>query len=249
MAVMSSNFLYLNWPAPMQVKALSTIRQGGFSKPPFDSFNLGMHVGDDEQDVKNNRALLTQSLPHPPKWLDQTHSADIITIDEANSQTYQTSQADGFYTRLSNVPLAIMTADCLPIFLTDKQGTQIAIVHAGWRGLAQGIIKNALSLFSGNPADIIAYLGPAIGPLAFEVGEDVVNSFAPKLFSPCFNKQENGKFLADIFAIASLQLKELQVEQIYSELLCTYTDPVRFFSYRRDGQTGRLAHLIWLSKS
>ncbi|MBE0362628.1 yfiH [Pseudoalteromonas ulvae UL12] len=246
---MSSNLLHLNWPAAKQVNALSTTRQGGFSKPPFDSFNLGLHVGDDQHDVQKNRTLLTQSLPRTPKWLDQTHSADIIIIDETNYQTYHTSQADGFYTRLFDVPLAIMTADCLPIFLADKQGTQIAIVHGGWRGLAEGIIKNTLSLFSSNPADVIAYLGPAIGPLAFEVGEDVVRSFSGDEFDKCFKKQTNGKFMADIFAIASVQLNALQVEQIYSDKLCTFSDPARFFSYRRDGETGRLAHLIWLSKS
>ncbi|TMP47773.1 MULTISPECIES: peptidoglycan editing factor PgeF [unclassified Pseudoalteromonas] len=233
------------WTAPNTVSALSTIRQGGVSVAPFDSFNVGLHVGDDEQAVLANRALLTNQLPNPAVWLNQTHSSDVIVIDE-KSDLSQVRAADALYTRLVKQPLAIMTADCLPVLLCSSSGEEVAAVHGGWRGLAQAILANTVSHFQAPANDIIAWLGPAIGPSQFEVGQDVKDSFC--LQNPVHQQAftaKHEKYMADIYLLARQQLAQLGVVKIYGGEYCTVTDKSQFFSYRRDGQTGRMASLIW----
>jgi YfiH family protein len=233
------------WTAPNTVSALSTIRQGGVSVAPFDSFNVGLHVGDDEQAVLANRALLTNQLPNPAVWLNQTHSSDVIVIDE-KSDLSQVRAADALYTRLMKQPLAIMTADCLPVLLCSSSGDEVAAVHGGWRGLAQAILANTVSHFQAPANDIIAWLGPAIGPSQFEVGQDVKDSFC--LQNPVHQQAftaKHEKYMADIYLLARQQLAQLGVVKIYGGEYCTVTDKSQFFSYRRDGQTGRMASLIW----
>ncbi|WP_217874554.1 peptidoglycan editing factor PgeF [Pseudoalteromonas shioyasakiensis] len=233
------------WTAPKTVSALSTTRQGGVSVAPFDSFNVGLHVGDDEQAVLANRALLTNQLPNPAVWLNQTHSSDVVEVDEL-SDLSEVRSADALYTRLVKQPLAIMTADCLPVLLCSSSGDEVAAVHGGWRGLAQGILASTVSHFQAPASDIIAWLGPAIGPLQFEVGQEVKECFCSQnpVHQQAFTAKHE-KYMADIYLIARQQLAQLGVVNIYGGEHCTATDKTQFFSYRRDGQTGRMASLIW----
>ncbi|MEZ7277509.1 peptidoglycan editing factor PgeF [Pseudoalteromonas sp. 68 DY56-GL68] len=233
------------WTAPKTISALSTTRKGGVSVAPFDSFNVGLHVGDDEQAVLANRELLTNQLPNPAVWLNQIHSSDVVVIDE-RSDLNQVRSADALYTRLAKQPLAIMTADCLPVLLSSTSGDEIAAIHGGWRGLAQGILANTLTHFKALPNDIIAWFGPAIGPSEFEVGQEVkacfceLNANHQHAFTP-----RGDKYLADIYLLARQQLMQLGVVNIFGGEHCTVSDKSQFFSYRRDGETGRMASLIW----
>lgn len=235
------------WITPKNIKSFTTTRKGGVSKPPFDSFNIAYHVNDNPNDILTNRALLHEQLPCSAVWLEQIHSNKVI---EVNSKTDLNivEQADALFTKEKNIPLAIMTADCLPILLTDKKGSQIAAIHGGWRGLAGGIINNTVACFDCNPSDIKAWLGPAIGPERFEVGQDVIDAFSKLNINHLsgFKPQKNGKFLADIFVLAQQLLIQLGISNISSEQRCTYDDPELFYSYRRDNQTGRMASLIWI---
>ena len=233
------------WTAPKTISALSTTRKGGVSVAPFDSFNVGLHVGDDEQAVLANRELLTNQLPNPAVWLNQIHSSDVVVIDE-DSDLNQVRSADALYTRLAKQPLAIMTADCLPVLLSSTSGDEIAAIHGGWRGLAQGILANTLTHFKALPNDIIAWFGPAIGTSEFEVGQEVkacfceLNANHQHAFTP-----RGDKHLADIYLLARQQLAQLGVVNIFGGEYCTVSDKSQFFSYRRDGETGRMASLIW----
>ncbi|WP_045386625.1 peptidoglycan editing factor PgeF [Vibrio rotiferianus] len=234
-----------NWPAPKNVKAFASTRVGGFSSAPYQGLNLGAHVGDDPSIVEKNRAWLAQqaNMPSAPIWLNQTHST---VVAQVSAPTTQVLDADGVFTSASNVVCSAMTADCLPVLLTNTQGTQVAAVHAGWRGLANGIVENALELFSG---EVMAWLGPAIGPQAFEVGEDVLQAFvdfdsqAHQAFTP---RDVEGKWLADMSKLATLRLNKLGITQVFDSGLCTFQDKEDFYSYRRDGVTGRQATFIWI---
>ncbi|NOJ20129.1 peptidoglycan editing factor PgeF [Vibrio jasicida] len=234
-----------NWPAPKNVKAFSSTRVGGFSSAPYQGLNLGAHVGDELSLVEKNREWLAQqaNMPTAPIWLNQTHST---VVTQVSAPTLQVLDADGIYTCSSNVICSAMTADCLPVLLTNMQGTQVAAVHAGWRGLANGIIENALELFSG---EVMAWLGPAIGPKAFEVGEDVLQAFmdfdsqAHQAFTP---RDVEGKWLADMSKLATQRLNKLGVTQVFDSGLCTFQNKDDFYSYRRDGVTGRQATFIWI---
>ncbi|WP_440053601.1 peptidoglycan editing factor PgeF [Pseudoalteromonas sp. T1lg65] len=233
-----------NWPLTHQVGVLSTTRIGGVSTSPYQSFNLAFHVGDNAEHVAENRRLLHGYVPNPIVWLEQVHGADVVNVDK-QFEIAQIHKADALFTRLPQQPLAIMTADCLPILLASRDGQEVAAIHGGWRPLSLSIIEKTLACFSASRDDIYAWLGPAIGPTAFEVGEDVVAAFShldqPGLFKPC----HDGKYFANIFAIATTQLHDAGVNQIYGEQLCTVNEPERFFSYRRDTVTGRMATLIW----
>jgi len=237
------------WSTPKNIKSLTTTRKGGVSKPPFNSFNIAYHVSDNSNDVSANRALLHELLPHNAIWLEQIHSNKVIVIT-SKTDLYKVEQADALFTKEINIPLAIMTADCLPILLTDEKGTQIAAIHGGWRGLASGIIENTFENFDCEPSQISAWLGPAIGPQNFEVGQDVVDAFSKLDMSylNAFNPQKNGKFYADIFLIAKQLLNKLGITQVTSEQQCTVNEPELFYSYRREGKTGRMASLIWINK-
>ena len=245
-------FISPDWPAPANVKALQTTRNGGVSQAPFESLNLGAHVGDDVLAVAKNRQLLSPYLPSEPVWVNQVHGTEVI--DAAKSTCLQ--NADASFTTQANVVCVTMTADCLPVLLCDKAGTVVAAVHAGWRGLCDGAIEAAVNKMHVNPSEVLAWLGPAISPDAFEVGYDVRQQFiaqdsqAEQAFKPHAEHQLNGKWLCDMYLIAQQRLKKLGVKQIYgggiNEGFCTYTDEIRFFSFRRDNVTGRMASMIWL---
>ena len=238
------------WQLPENVRALTTTRLGGVSGPPFNSFNLGAHVNDVAANVAQNRHKLAVQCGLPDtslQWLNQTHG---ITVCEAKPDAI-IRDADASYSTSQGVACVIMTADCLPVLLCDKQGRQVAAVHAGWRSLAGGIIEATLATFS-QPLDVTAWLGPAIGPTAFEVGKDVVDAFCAKFpesarsaFSP--SPDTSNKWLADLNLLARIRLQSQGVTAISGGDFCTFNDESRFYSYRRDGQTGRMASLIWLT--
>ncbi|MGF1778912.1 peptidoglycan editing factor PgeF [Vibrio nomapromontoriensis] len=235
------------WVTHPSITSVTSTREEGGSKAPFDGLNIGTHVGDCASDVMMNRQKLMEraSMPSSPIWLNQTHSTTIAII---TSSTNDVIDADAAFTRQPNVVLSAMTADCLPILLASKDGDEIAAVHAGWRGLADGIVENAIDCFAG---DIQAWIGPAISRDAFEVGDDVKNVFCrlDTRFELAFQaKKEPGKWLADLAFIAQLKLERAGVMDITQSGLCTYADPKRFFSYRRDGQTGRMASFVWINR-
>lgn len=242
-----------DWPAPAGVRAYISTRVGGMSVPPYASNNLGLHVGDDPLAVEKNRAQLGMQLGlvRPPQWLEQVHGVKVIRAKPDGV----VRTADGSYSNQRGQACLVMTADCLPILLCDKQGTQVAALHCGWRSLAKGICARGLQTFCGNPGDIIAYLGPAISQPQFEVGVDVLSAFFNAARNPLHAEQVAAAFVpgqrplhfyADIYALARAELKALGVEQVYGGGLCTYGDEERFYSYRRDKATGRMASLIWL---
>lgn len=242
-------FITAQWHAPKQVKALTTTRLNGFSEAPFDSLNLGDHVEDDAARVAQNRTQLLQGLglDRSPQWLQQVHGTEVIKA----SSDGVVHQADACWSNEAGQVCVVMTADCLPVFFTDKQGQKVAVAHAGWRGLLDGVLENTLEIFN-DPEDVFVWFGPAIGPSAFEVGEEVLEQFAAKqpesktAFAPVQGKL--GKYLANIYKLAEMRLKRAGVSEISGCDLCTYTDQERFFSYRRDGKTGRMASLIWIEK-
>ncbi len=240
-----------NWNAPNNVKAFASTRVGGFSTGAYQGLNLGTHVGDDVSLVESNRTWLKQqaNMPAAPVWLNQTHSTDVVTVIEPTTDILD---ADGAFTTAKGVVCSAMTADCLPVILTDTNGTQVAAVHAGWRGLAGGIIENAVAKFSNLDSEnkIIAWLGPAIGKQAFEVGDDVLEafvSFDPQAKLAFKAKPEQGKWLANMSQLATQRLEKVGVSEVTDSNLCTFSDPDAFYSYRRDGITGRQATFIWLN--
>ena len=242
------DFIFPNWPVPANVVALQTTRLGGVSGAPYASLNLGAHVNDDPIAVAKNRQLLSPYLPNEPVWVNQVHGIEVI--DAAQSACLQ--NADASFTTKPNVVCVTMTADCLPVLLCDKAGTVVAAVHAGWRGLCDGVIEAAVNKLPVEHSEILAWLGPAIGPNAFEVGSEVRAQFIAKDAQATSAFQTNGnKWLGDIYQIARQRLNYLGVTQIYggsvNEDFCTYTDATRFYSFRRDDVTGRMASLIWLA--
>ncbi|MGD8116333.1 peptidoglycan editing factor PgeF [Vibrio sp. TRT 29B02] len=236
-----------NWPAAKHIKAFSSTRGEVFSVGAYQGLNLGTHVGDDYAIVEKNRHWLAQkaSMPSAPVWLNQTHSTVVVNLD---APTNEVLDADGAFTEHQGVVCSAMTADCLPVLLTNVSGTQVAAVHAGWRGLAHGIIENAVEKFEG---EVMAWIGPAIGPRAFEVGQDVVEAFTciePRAIDAFEPRTQQGKWLADMNLLVTQRLRRVGVEQIFYSNLCTYSDSERFYSYRRDGITGRQATFIWIEK-
>lgn len=242
------DFIIPAWPAPAHVKALQTTRSGGVSHAPYASLNLGAHVNDDPLAVMHNRQLLAPYLPSAPVWINQVHGIEIIAAETVSSL----QNADGAYTKSQNVVCVTMTADCLPVLLCDIQGTVVAAVHAGWRGLCDGVIEAALDKMAIPACEILAWLGPAIGPHAFEVGADVRAQFIAhdQQASLAFQPQAN-KWRCDLYLLATQRLNKRGVRQIYgggvNADFCTYSDADRFYSFRRDNVTGRMATLIWLS--
>lgn len=236
------------WPAPAHVNALTTTRLGGVSAAPYDSLNLGDHVEDEVSAVLENRLRLSSQLglTQSPQWLSQVHGVDVV---EALSDGL-VREADACWSHQPGQACIVMTADCLPVFFTDRQGSRVAVAHAGWRGLADGVLEKTLQQFS-DPTQVICWLGPAIGPQAFEVGGEVRTQFCDLLaesesaFIPVQNQDD--KWLADIYRLARLRLSAAGVHQVLGGEHCTYTESDLFFSYRRDGVTGRMASVIWLS--
>lgn len=237
------------WPAPATVRAFVTYRTGGCSEDPYASNNLATHVGDDPQSVAANRRWLNAELSiAEPCWLEQVHGIKLVDAAAASG----TQVADGSYSGRSGPVCAVMTADCLPLLLCDSAGSQVAAVHCGWRGLAAGIISRSLAAFSASPSDLLAYLGPAISGDHYEVGAEVRQALAVSLGGQHadFSRAVVGKpghFLVDLYALARAQLQAAGLEKIYGGDRCTFAEPDRFFSYRRDGVTGRMASLIWLT--
>jgi YfiH family protein len=232
-----------DWPAPANVRALATTRLGGASEGPYASLNLGAHVGDAEAAVAANRRELRRLLPADPLWLNQVHGTRCVAAETASPG----ADADASFTRMPGAVCAVLTADCLPVLLCDAAGTAVAAVHAGWRGLAAGVIDSAVTALGVPARELIAWLGPAIGPEAYEVDEDVRAAFAAgdPVTAAAFHPRGD-KWLCDLYALARRRLAALGVERVFGGDLCTFSDSRRFYSYRRDGRTGRMATLIWL---
>lgn len=242
-----SHLIIPDWPAPKAVKSFISTRHGGISIGDYSALNLGDHVGDDPQAVSVNRSSLQActGLSQEPLWLSQVHGTRVV--DVAGSEPGE--QADGCVAFGSSGICVVLTADCLPILLTDSAGTRVAALHAGWRGLADGIIEQGIKKLAVPGSELMAYLGPAIGPKAFEVGEEVLQQFcqhdpvAVKAFKP--NGPE--KWLADIYELARQRLTRLNIDRIYGGNRCTFTEAEDFYSYRRDGECGRMASMIWIN--
>ncbi|CQJ62018.1 purine nucleoside phosphorylase YfiH [Yersinia rohdei] len=241
-----NKLIFPDWPIPAGVKACSTTRHGGISEFPYDSLNLGTHVGDIAANVVANRQCLVEQagLPQMPVWLEQVHGTRVLHLDGA---AISDLQADAVYSRVAGQVCAVMTADCLPVLFCSLAGDEVAAAHAGWRGLCAGVLEQTLAQFTAAPSSIIAWLGPAIGPHQFEVGEEVKQAFinidaqSAAAFTP-FGTQ----YLADIYLLARLRLQALGIHAIYGGDRCTVSEKQQFFSYRRDGITGRMASLVWL---
>lgn len=234
------------WPAPNNVVAFNTTRKGGVSAQPYDALNLGTHVGDDGTVVAENRRRLKDIIAAPtePFWLEQVHGTRVLRLDENNDRA--DNQADASYTNIAGQVCAVMTADCLPVLFCNRQGTEVAAAHAGWRGLCDGVLEQTLACFDSSPEDILAWFGPAIGPTAFEVGGEVRAKFIEQDADAEQAFTEHGeKYLADIYQLARLRLRHAGVQTISGGDLCTVSDKSRFFSYRREPVTGRMAALIW----
>lgn len=236
------------WPAPAQVRAISTTRRGGFSRPPYAGLNLADHVGDGVLAVARNRRLTEQELqlPSPPVWLRQQHGIRLVAADACASEC----PADGSYTRVPGVVCAVLTADCIPILLCDRQGSAVAAVHAGWRGLSAGIVERAVQEL-GAEDELLAWMGPAIGADAYEVGEEVREALLARVpdAEGQFVPRDSGRWLADLAGITRKLLHGCGVAEVTGARHCTYSEPALFFSHRRDGITGRMATMIWLDPS
>lgn len=244
---MTTPYIEPAWPAPETVRAVSTLRTGGASFAPYASFNLGDHVGDDPAMVATNRAALAaESGAGAIQWLQQVHGTEVLVATGD-----MTPEADASWTTQPDLACSVMTADCLPVLFCDRAGTTVAAAHAGWRGLCSGVLEATVAAMGRDPAELLAWLGPAIGPEAFEVGPEVRAAFLERdrEAEPCFKPSRglSGAYLADLYALAHRRLNHAGVTGIYGGDFCTFTEGDRFFSYRRDGQTGRMASLIWLN--
>ncbi|KAF0866912.1 peptidoglycan editing factor PgeF [Pseudomonas sp. LD120] len=240
-----SDWLMPDWPAPAGVKACVTTRSGGVSLAPFDSLNLGDHVEDLPEAVAENRRRLTEHFGIAPAWLQQVHGVAVAHADPSVIAT-----ADASWSATPGVACVVMTADCLPALFCNRGGTRVAAAHAGWRGMAAGVLEATLDSLDTTPSEVLVWLGPAIGPQCFEVGAEVREAFVAQLaqaeqaFVPSVNA---GRYMADIYQLARLRLAARGVTAVYGGIDCTVTDP-RFFSYRRSPRTGRFASLIWLER-
>jgi YfiH family protein len=234
------------WPVPGRVRVASTLRTGGASEGAYASLNLAAHVGDAPDRVDENRRRLREalSLPGEPLWLEQVHGCEVA----AHLGQAGVPQADAAVVHSTGRVCAVMTADCLPIVIADRAGTRVAVAHAGWRGLAGGVVEAALGALGGDPAELAAWLGPAIGQDAFEVGPEVRKAFVERLAGAdaCFESNQRGRLQADLYGLARLALARAGVGSVHGGGWCTATDRSRFFSFRRDGVTGRMATLAWL---
>jgi YfiH family protein len=238
-----------NWPAPKNIQAFTTTRDNGFSVAPYDSFNLAMHVEDNPEHVAKNRKQFIEKnkLPAMPVWLNQTHS--IIAVElTATTPTDKTINADASFTHASNTPCTAMTADCLPILVCNEKGDEVAAIHAGWRGLCDGVIESTIEKLTSPRDTLLVWLGPAIGPEVFELNNDIRLDFLThNTQNSLAFKQVGSSWFADLYHLARISLAKLGVEKVYGGNYCTFTDKKQFFSYRRDGLTGRMASTIWFT--
>lgn len=237
------------WAAPPNVHALTTTRSGGVSGGPYASMNPAAHVGDAAEAVSQNQEILRSALklPEMPRWLRQVHGNRVVPAEQVRRHE---TEADGVVTATAGVVCAVLTADCLPLFLCDAAGSRIGLMHVGWRGLAAGIVEAGLESMALPSADTLAWLGPAIGPRAFEVGTDVYDALVKDdATRSAFFSTARGKWHADLYQLVRLRLQRAGVSNVcYNGELCTYSQPDRFFSYRRDRQCGRMVSLIWRSE-
>lgn len=241
------DWLIPDWPAPESVASVVTTRAGGCSQPPFDAMNLGLHVGDDPAVVAGNRQQLRDQLhlDLEPQWLNQVHG---ITVVEARDDG-QEREADACFSRVPGQACAVMTADCLPVLFCAFDGSVVGAAHAGWRGLVAGALEATVAAMGRRPPELMAWLGPAIGPNAFEVGAEVRAAFLhanPASEDAFLPGQRQAHWLADLYELARIRLRSIGIEQVFGGGLCTHSDARRFYSYRRDQRTGRMASLIWI---
>jgi YfiH family protein len=248
------------WPAPSHVHAFTTTRHGGFSKPPFDGFNLGAYAGDELEAVLQNRRVLDALLPQSPYWIKQVHGTRVVKVQGSNPGIHENVvEADASFTQTPQTVLSILAADCMSVLLTNQAGTAIAAAHAGWRGLCEGVLENTVALFLQEQSELadrlIAWIGPSISVKHYEVGSEVRDAFlraaehrGHTLSDSCFEKSINAqRYMADLPRIAKERLHAMGVKQVFGGDLCTYSEPERFYSYRRQNPTGRFASLIWFN--
>ena len=242
----SSDCLTPEWQAPSNVRTLVTTRRGGVSEPPYDSLNVGIAVGDHPEAVAENRARRTALLPGAPRWLRQVHGNAVAEADDVTVPV----EADGAFTRTPGVVCVVQMADCMPVLFAADDGSVVAAAHAGWRGLASGILENTIGALNIEPRRLHAWLGPAIGPARFEVGDEVREAFMAQSAdaASAFTAHAQGKWLADLFLLARQRLRRAGVGHISASGLCTVSDPTRFFSHRRDRISGRMAAAIWIDR-
>ena len=243
----SDGFLCPNWLVSERVKACISTRLGGYSLPPYDSMNTALHVGDNELSVIKNRLELKKrlNLPSEPAWLEQVHGNKVVVAE----QSHFPCQADATISFETDHICAVMVADCLPVLLCDQSGTRVGAAHAGWRGLATGILENTVAALDCDPIQLYAFLGPAIGPDAYQVGDTVRNTFLAQndQYALCFLPDNCGAWRANLYRLAQLKLHSMGIRNISGGLRCTYHDHKHFFSYRRETTTGRIVALIYLS--
>lgn len=234
-----------DWPAPSRVRAFVTTRAGGVSEGAYATMNLGTSAGDDRERVRRNREIVRAVLPGMPAWMRQVHGADVADLDCASESA---PTADAAVTGVPGRVCAVLTADCMPLLLCDDAGRRVAIAHAGWRGLARGVAENAVAALKTDAARVLAWMGPAIGPRAFEVGAEVRDAFmvSSPLAQAAFTPHVPGKFYADLYLLARQRLAALGVTAIFGGGFCTYHDDTRFFSYRREKHSGRMGAFIWI---
>lgn len=249
---MKRDWIIPDWDAPATVRALVTTREGGGSRPPYDGFNLATHVGDDPLSVAANRMQLRRMLPAEPLWLTQMHGTRVIEADECTKLSGDSLEADACVARSPGQVCAVLSADCLPVLLCDDAGTVVGAAHAGWRGLAAGVLEHTVAAMEVAPERLMAWFGPLITQPAFEVGSEVREVFcahdprAAAAFVGLGRGSGHDKWLCDLTALARQRLRDAGVARVFGGGLCTYADSKRFYSYRRDGATGRMAALIWL---
>ena len=244
---MTTDFIAADWPAPSNVIAGTSLRSGGVSKGAYASLNLGAHVGDDARAVAENRARLRRvvRLDAEPAWLNQVHGTSVVQAPLTEAEP----EADACWTSAGNTACAVLTADCLPVLLTTRDSLRLAAAHAGWRGLAGGVIEAVIEAMKVEPRDLLAWLGPAISQPAFEVGDEVRAAFLAldPASAACFEANARGRWQADLYGLARRRLALAGVSEVYGGGRCTSLEAQAFFSYRRDGITGRMASLIYRS--
>jgi polyphenol oxidase len=239
------------WAAPSNVQAAFTLRTGGVSVAPFDTLNVGMHVGDSPSAVAENRRIVREqlALPGEPAWLEQQHGTHVIDLDSEPTGSGLGLRGDACITRARGRICVIQVADCMPVLFANRSGTAIAAAHAGWRGLAGGVLDATLRALACKPSEVSTWLGPAISQKHFEVGDEVRAAFVSRDASTAgaFIRNAAGRWQCDLYALARQQLTALGVSSVGGGSFCTFADPQRFFSYRRDGRCGRMAALLWMS--
>lgn len=251
MTTSSDAWIVPDWPLPPGVKSLMTTRFGGVSQAPYDSFNLGDHVGDDPAAVAANRAKVCAKIGTVPVWLNQVHGTRVIDVADFSSATNIQPEADAAFSYKPDVACVVMTADCLPVLFCDAAGTVVAAAHAGWRGLLAGVLEKTVDAMDVPGENIMAYLGAAIGPDVFEVGDEVYGEFVKRDQSSlqAFSQSGPGKWFCDIYSLACQRLQSKGIQRIFGGGYCTLTDTQRFYSFRRNAITGRMASMIWKERS